>query len=100
MSRKWEFADGLYVKEPEEQTGIQHADFGEMRTKWVASQASGKASKKKGGKVSKEDIDAMLERLKSNKLLHSSNPEDSNGTLESLSAFAISILGHVCDQSP
>jgi len=95
--QRWEFADNIDVEE--DATGEQSTDldFGKMRTEWEASQGTGGTGKgsKKAGKAQKDSIEGMLEKIKSNKLLHCSDPEVSAGTLESLSAFAISILGHV-----
>lgn len=97
--KRWEFADNIYIAEEEidePHPDLEpYPDFSKMRAEWGASLGTGKASKKKDGKVQKDSIDGMLGMLKSNKYLHCSDPEASLGTLESLSAFAISILGHV-----
>jgi hypothetical protein len=93
---RWEFADNIYIGEDE--IAEQPMDFSKMREEWGASLGTGKtskASKIKVAKVKKDSIDSMLQMLKSNKFLHCSDPKASNGTLESLAAFAISVLGHV-----
>ena len=93
--RRWEFADDINLSDiPDSEIDEQRPDLEKMRVDWDASIAAGKASKKVV-KQPKDSIDAMLEGLKSNKFLHCSNQDASLGTLESLSAFAISILGHV-----
>jgi hypothetical protein len=91
--QRWEFADNIYVEEVEVEE--PRTDFAKMRTEWEASQGPSKASKKKVAKLPKDSIDALLEKLKTNKYLHCSDPDASLGTLESLAAFAISVLGHV-----
>jgi hypothetical protein len=94
--RRWEFADNVDLADVQGvEVEEQRPDFHKMRLDWGASVGTGKASKQKAAKPPKDSIDAMLEGLKSNKFLHCSHPDASAGTLESLSAFAISVLGHV-----
>lgn len=98
MVQRWEFADNIYIEDEEAADKRSDLDFVKMRSEWDASQVtevSGKIVRRKVGKVQKDSIENMLETIKSNKYLHCSDPEVSSGTLESLSAFAISILGHV-----
>ena len=99
MRQRWEFADNVSIEEEvgdEQHPDIEESqDFTLMRTEWDASRSTSKASKKRAAKVQKDSIEDMLETLKSSKLLHCADPKVPLGTLESLSAFAISILGHV-----
>jgi hypothetical protein len=102
--RRWEFADMIDLADVQGgEVEEQRPDFDKMRLDWDTSlgtgkgkgKGKGKASGKKAVKPPKDSIEAMLEGLKANKFLHSSNPDASAGTLESLAAFAISVLGHV-----
>jgi hypothetical protein len=91
--KRWEFADNLDIQDNERD--VPPTDFVKLRTEWETSVENNKASKKKAGKGKKGGIDSMLDKLKMNKLLHCSDPDASPGTLESICAFAISVIGHV-----
>ena len=94
IAQRWEFADKIYIQASDVEE--QRQDFTKTRMAWEVATGTSKASKQKAKKVPKDSIEAMLEGLKSNKYLQCSDQEEGSvGTLESLSAFAISILGHV-----
>lgn len=93
ISKLWEFADNISITDSEVQQS--RPDFGKMRLEWEESVGTGIGSKKKARKAQKDSIATMLQGLKSNKFLHCSDDDVPKGTLESLSAFAITILGHV-----
>jgi hypothetical protein len=94
--RRWEFADNIDMTEIQaSEIEEQRPNFDKMRMDWEAAVAIGKASKRRGPKPPKDDIDTMLKLIKSNKYLKCANEDASLSTLESLSAYAISILGHV-----
>lgn len=90
----WEFADNIYIQASEVEE--LHPDFTKIRIAWEAATGTSKVLKQKVKKAPKDSIEAMLDGLKSNKYLQCLDQEEASvGTLESLSVFAISILGHV-----